>query len=77
MMYSTANARLFLLVLIVWTLVAWAILASNNRFKDNSFWNSFHYSTPYVAVLVGTVGSAALVTMYTDVNGGTTTEKTI
>jgi hypothetical protein len=72
MMYSAANTKMlkfFLLVVIVWVLVIWAILASGNRLKDTESWKSFHYSTPFVATSAGVVASLAIVSMCIDSKG--------
>jgi ribose/xylose/arabinose/galactoside ABC-type transport system permease subunit len=55
--------KLFILVVIVWVLVIWAILASSYRLDERESWKSFHNATPLVAVIAGGVASTVLVSL--------------
>jgi hypothetical protein len=67
MMTSPANIKnmkLFLLVVIIWVLVVWAIIASSYKLDDPTTQKTYHKATPYVAVVAGSVASFVAVSMY-------------
>jgi hypothetical protein len=57
------STRLIFVLLFVWALVAWAIVASVYRMEESNTWNKFHGYTPYVASIVGVSVSAGVYTI--------------